>query len=687
MKRINSIQKLFSILPKVLCWIRAGFNLPGVRPSGEFEFLLRKLELVSKTRGQVYALQYMKDVRLVLMSYLSGSPCRVPGVRSTKDGIPLILGPLVDNIRRGASPATLQMLTTILYSTRALSTGRQPDITPIISPHSVTVADDFGKYAKSFWKELGYLPSQQVPKSLLFKRYHLTTKQGPNGQALWSSLKDLYSLPESLLESICALGGELITERIEVLFKMKPILAQMFPVDGTRYRKISYFPDKETKVRVIAILDYWSQTVLKPLHSYLFRLLSKIHQDQTFDQGSFKDKVKDWPVYYSVDLTAATDRFPIQVIASVLKAKLPESYVNHWINIMVGFPFDFDGKQICYAVGNPMGAYSSWASFAVAHHYVMYYCCRELKIQWSDAPYCLLGDDIVIGSHDLGKLYLSVVKSLGVEVSALKTHISPHTLEFAKRWIHKGQEITPFPVSSLKEGSARSYILTSNLLEAETKGWLATDGIPSLVKRFYGVVTELPSRLTQKFHDQSHLCELMIRVMRGDVTASDCLNAIARHHAIPIRLLADEESSNIISSLAVEAFADSNPENEDPSKTKGIGLGPLAIHLVQTFTGFEEPDLLDLGLKAIYALPLLGAYALIEEMFMNLKREAFRIDTTGGGDWPMLMRTMALPWDDRIFTQRSSHLIAKASAVLGKKVKERLELIIQLDPSFHQPHQ
>jgi len=41
-------------------------------------------------------------------------------------------------------------------------------------------------------------------------------------------------------------------------------------------RKLSYFADKETKMRVIAVGDYYSQTALRPLHSYLFRALKKI---------------------------------------------------------------------------------------------------------------------------------------------------------------------------------------------------------------------------------------------------------------------------------------------------------------------------------------------------------------------------------------------------------------------------
>lgn len=68
--------------------------------------------------------------------------------------------------------------------------------------------------------------------------------------------------------------------------------------DGTEeeegyIRRLTYFADKEGKTRVIAILDYFSQTVLRGLHSYLFKLLRKIPQDMTFDQGAFVERVKD----------------------------------------------------------------------------------------------------------------------------------------------------------------------------------------------------------------------------------------------------------------------------------------------------------------------------------------------------------------------------------------------------------
>jgi hypothetical protein len=106
------------------------------------------------------------------------------------------------------------------------------------------------------------------------------------------------------------------------------ILEVIFKATIGRYRKISYFPDREGKTRVIAIGDYFSQTVLSGLHRYLFRALKKIPQDCTFNQGGFQELLKGAEFYYSVDLTAATDRFPIKVIASFLRGHLPSSYVS-----------------------------------------------------------------------------------------------------------------------------------------------------------------------------------------------------------------------------------------------------------------------------------------------------------------------------------------------------------------------
>lgn len=204
----------------------------------------------------------------------------------------------------------------------------------------------------------------------------MTTKAGPSGQALMSSLQDLYSLPPELVESICILGGDKLRHFVSVLKTdtVQRFLTRIFSISSDMsYRKITHFPDKEDKVRVIAILDYYSQEALRPLHNWLYRALKRIPQDCTFNQGSFKDKLQDCDWYYSIDLTAATDRFPIETICNVLEGALPDFYVKAWRHVMVGYPFWVPAlkKEISYGVGNPMGAYSSWAAFAITNHYIV----------------------------------------------------------------------------------------------------------------------------------------------------------------------------------------------------------------------------------------------------------------------------------------------------------------------------
>jgi len=306
----------------------------------------------------------------------------------------------------------------------------------------------------------------------------------------------------------------------------------------------------------------------------------------------------------------------------------------------------------------------------------VFYCCKKLNIDWKTLPYTLLGDDIVICNKDVAELYLKCIRSLGVEVSDMKTHVSPHFYEFAKRYNYKGMEISPFPISALKESLSRSYLMVNLLLELESKGFIAQEGIPIAVSSAYGILKQLPSKFRGKMYDKSYSTELMMKIIKGVLTAEEGCKALLRYWEFPTAVdRAIDSYDGVLQSLAVEAFADSNPENDKFKKASKIPLGGLAEQLVCHFTGFSSEEDQNLGFMLIYALPHLGAYGLIEEMFINMKKEARRIDTTGGGDWPLLLKTMALPLDDQIFVQRTSHLIARSSAVMATKVKERFEMI------------
>lgn len=85
--------------------------------------------------------------------------------------------------------------------------------------------------------------------------------------------------------------------------------------------KLAYKEEAAGKVRVFAIVDSWTQSLLSGLNTFLFDILKDIPQDGTFDQGRPLELLQgraDWSEVYSFDLSAATDRLPIDLQVQIL---------------------------------------------------------------------------------------------------------------------------------------------------------------------------------------------------------------------------------------------------------------------------------------------------------------------------------------------------------------------------------
>lgn len=125
-------------------------------------------------------------------------------------------------------------------------------------------------------------------------------------------------------------------------------------------RRLSVVKDPELKMRVIGIFDYFSQTVLSDLHDKLFALLKTIPQDRTFTQCPKIGKPAGRHHFWSIDLSSATDRFPISVQEQILALLTDKGYAQTWRDFMIGDTFlGPNDEHIKYAVGQPMGAKSS----------------------------------------------------------------------------------------------------------------------------------------------------------------------------------------------------------------------------------------------------------------------------------------------------------------------------------------
>jgi hypothetical protein len=95
--------------------------------------------------------------------------------------------------------------------------------------------------------------------------------------------------------------------------------------------------------------------------------------DATFDQtGGLKRllEISKGRPMYSFDLSAATDRLPVATQEQILST-LGLSWAASWRALLTQRPWYLGRKPIMYAVGQPMGAHSSWVMLALTHYVVV----------------------------------------------------------------------------------------------------------------------------------------------------------------------------------------------------------------------------------------------------------------------------------------------------------------------------
>lgn len=410
--------------------------------------ILKRVE----TRGPVDTIGWIKAIRLACTRYLCGQPLTESpgfGVQLDSSGLPHAeVFPGVELFRDRLRP-NLRLGLTILGLVRLIDGTKAPDLTPITSPaapYPSCLEEELVAVVKGLgWK----LPSPE------WERPHVTTKSGPNAQALVGSIEDASLLTDAQIANLRICGGEKLIQAIETVRRVSPLAwcTQLGIVPKGILSRLSYIKDKEAKCRIVAILDYWTQSCFEPLHKAQFALLRSLRPDCTFDQGSFRTKLPRRGPYYSCDLSAATDRLPVTLQRALLAVMISPEYAAAWYELLCTREFKLPkgAGSVKYGSGQPMGAYSSWTTFAITHHAIVRLAAKRAGFPITWEGYVLLGDDIVLANEHVAREYMTILAQLSVEVSPLKTHVSNDTYEFAKRWIHVGEEVTGAPLGSLFE--------------------------------------------------------------------------------------------------------------------------------------------------------------------------------------------------------------------------------------------
>nr|UIW13860.1 MAG: RNA-dependent RNA polymerase [Rhizoctonia solani mitovirus 78] len=223
------------------------------------------------------------------------------------------------------------------------------------------------------------------------------------------------------------------------------------------------------KARLFALIDSVTQSILAPLHDYLFALLRVIPNDGTFDQEASVRRSSKKAIMtgqaFSFDLTAATDRLPAALTAVILDSVTGKEISESWLRLMTDRNFFFNGQvaerkgipagPYRYAVGQPMGGLSSWAGLAITHHWIVQVAAINANKGHSwYLNYEILGDDLVIFEADVAKEYLKIMADLGCEINLTKSIQSPNrpVFEFAKRTVVASQIVSGISIAQVWAG-------------------------------------------------------------------------------------------------------------------------------------------------------------------------------------------------------------------------------------------
>lgn len=415
-----------------------------------------------KHHGEVYTVKYLKSSQLALFKAIAGNPFKtlrelepdLPLPRLTTSGLPRFI-PLEDRraILSGNS-ATIRFWGSLFALYRVIRIPGKLKLETITKPFSgdnflllrgieqlsVFAASQSFRFDKRILsKEFGFLPLEtSSPSNRVSWRGFLYDVRQLHAVGLGGTLRNILS----------SLGQQRLEIYAAMIQESKLILAKAFDCKAETYRSLGQLAIKEEaagKLRVFALVDSWTQTSLKPLHEMLFAFLKSLPNDGTFNQGASVQRCMEKALAagrsFGYDLSAATDRLPIDLQVSILSSLISVEFAENWKKILVGRTYKLEtpqySEELSYAVGQPMGALSSWAMLAVTHHFIVQLAYRSVRTSLSSADwysnYELLGDDIVIFDQDVAIAYLNLMQGYGVEINQSKSVIANNpSFEFAK---------------------------------------------------------------------------------------------------------------------------------------------------------------------------------------------------------------------------------------------------------------
>jgi len=468
--------------------------------------------------GGLYMVKYLKVSYIIVLKYLAGQV-----VHDTRDigpcvklrkGLPAWFPLVWRNWIRRRDLSGIRFVLSWLYIYKAMEVPNIVDLSTIESAPWLGDSSDFRFFVYKAFKALK-IPTHTL-KDLAPTGY-TSLMAGPNNKVISAGIRQdvlawlhprhdggpiLHEWMGLIQTSLSASGihnNHYIQYYNEIVRQIKSDIPladrvdKLYPdgvsSDRPSLGKLSTFSDGGGKQRIVALPDYWTQMMLKPLHNILMNILKLFPQDATYDQdGKLREFVdRGYKAIWSLDLKSATDLIPQRLYQDVLSYIFGQYIAELWIKLLTRRDYRLrrkghDDTFVRYTRGQPMGALSSWPAMALVHHMVVLYAAflSGLSLEFKD--YLVLGDDVVIANKDVAEKYVEVCDSLGISVSLSKSFVSTSSglLQFASQVYLNGKNVSP--VSFKQEVVCRRPIDRLAQAWSILNRWYPGEGIPRLIR-------------------------------------------------------------------------------------------------------------------------------------------------------------------------------------------------------------
>lgn len=321
----------------------------------------------------------------------------------------------------------------------------------------------------------------------------VSLKSGPNGVSMFSFPWDRAAiLSHNLEEKLRNFMQTFYTGDIDSWLESK-IEPYEELVDSNRPLHVgkisSTFEGGKFKLRIFAIVDSLTQSVLSPFHEKLMAMLRTIPEDCTFDHTKVVRTVKELhskghAFFGYADLSNASDAIDKRLyarIGNIWLANLGDSWVQLFdrdFTVPDSIIANWDTTQkrvnhVRYNTGQPMGALSSWPFMAFVHHTIVWSAFGSRKA--ASGKYLLLGDDIVIFDHPAYTKYCCLLDKLGISYT---NNFSTKGFEFAKRVFSSGKEITGAYTAALWASRNTPELFAMEWKTLSTRGYQSGHDLP-----------------------------------------------------------------------------------------------------------------------------------------------------------------------------------------------------------------